>query len=211
MEVRWHGHACFEIKSGITVIIDPHDGRSIGIKAPKAKADVVLVTHHHFDHDATRVIKGNFQVIDSPGEYQVQEFRIKGITAYHDKELGARRGKITMFKLEAEGIRLLHVGDLGHVLSKETVEEIGDIDILFTPVGGVYTVNATEAYENVRLLMPKIVVPMHYKFDGLTLGIVPVDDFLRYFKEEDVTYVGNSIEFSREDLPKNTRVWVFTL
>ncbi|MCD6275196.1 MAG: MBL fold metallo-hydrolase [Thermoplasmata archaeon] len=211
MEIRWYGHACFEIRSGISLVIDPHDGRSIGIKPPRAKADLVLVTHHHFDHNATRVIKGNFEVIDLPGEYEYEGIKIKGIMAYHDKEMGAKRGKVTMFRIESEGIKLLHVGDLGHVISSEMAKEIGPVDILFIPVGGVYTVDAREAYENTKILNPKIVVPMHYKFNGLTLGLAPVDDFLRFFPEGQVTYVGNSIEFSREDLPKNTQVWVFTL
>ncbi len=211
MEIRWHGHACFEIKSGITIVVDPHDGRSIGLKAPRAYANLVLITHHHFDHDATRVIKGDFEVIDAPGTYEYHGVKIRGIPAYHDKEMGARRGKITMFKIETEGMKLLHVGDLGHIITEEMSREIGDIDILFTPVGGVYTVDAAEAYENVKILRPRVVIPMHYRFNGLTLGIAPVDDFLRYFPTEQITYVGNSIEFTKEDITGNTKVWVFTL
>lgn len=211
MEIRWHGHACFEIKSGAIVVMDPHDGRSIGLKTPRVKADIVLISHHHFDHDAVRIVKGNFKIIDTPGEHNYQGMKIEGIEAYHDKERGSHRGKITMFKIESEGIRLLHMGDLGHILEEQQLKKIGEIDILFTPVGGTYTVDATEAYENVKMLKPKIVVPMHYRFNGLTLGISPVDNFLQYFKEKDITYVGNSVEFYKEDLPEETKVWVFTL
>ncbi len=211
MEIKWYGHSCFEIGEGIKIVIDPHDGRSIGIKTPKARADLVLVTHHHFDHDAVRVVKGDFRVIDSPGEYKIGSVQIKGIPAYHDEEYGKKRGTITMYKIETEGVRLLHVGDLGHVLDSEKVKKIGDIDILFTPVGGVYTVNAKKAYENVKRLKPKIVIPMHYKLPGMTLGIDPVDDFLSLFRRDKVEFVGNSIVFGREDLPKDTQVWVFTL
>jgi len=209
MEIRWHGHSCFEIGEGIKIVIDPHDGHSLGIEPPDARADVVLVTHHHFDHDAVNVVKGNFKVIDKPGEYQIEDVRIKGVPAYHDELQGKKRGKITMYKIETEGIKLLHVGDLGHVLTSQQLDEIGNIDIFFTPVGGVYTVDAKKAYENVKLLKPKVVIPMHYKVSGMTLGIQPVDPFISYFPADKVEYVGNSISFTKDDLPEETQVWVF--
>jgi len=211
MEIRWHGHSCFEVGEGTKIVIDPHDGRSIGIKAPNVRADIVLITHHHFDHDAVRVVKGKFKVIDSPGEYRIGDVHIKGIPAYHDEHKGKKRGQVTMYKIENEGIKLLHVGDLGHVLTSNQLKDIGKVDILFTPVGGVYTVDAKKAYKNVELLKPKVVVPMHYKVPGMTLGIEPVEPFLSLFPENKVEYVGNSIVFTKEDLPKETQVWVFTL
>lgn len=211
MEIRWHGHSCFEIGDGMRIVIDPHDGRSIGIKTPKVQADLVLVTHHHFDHDAVRVVRGNYRVIDSPGNYEIGDVRITGIEAYHDEMNGRKRGKITMFKIEKEGIRILHVGDLGHVLTSEQLSEIGNVDILFTPVGGVYTVDAEKAYQNAMNIRPRVVVPMHYKLPGMSLGIAPVDEFLKLFREEQVEYVGNSIYVTRDDLPRNMQVWVFTL
>ena len=211
MFIKWHGHACFEFRDGFNVVVDPHDGRSIGLKAPMATADMVLVTHDHFDHNAVRVIKGNFQVISSPGDYNFGDLKIKGITAYHDKDMGAHRGRITMFKLLWEGISILHMGDIGHILTERQLHEIGSVDIMFTPVGGTYTVDANEAYENVKLLKPKIVVPMHYKVHGLTLNIEGVDKFLSLFPEDKVVHIGNSIEFSRGDLPSKTMVWVFTI
>ncbi len=211
MEIRWHGHSCFEIGDGTRIVIDPHDGRSIGIKVPKPSADIVLVTHHHFDHDAVRVVRGKYRLIDSPGEYRVGDAHVVGITAYHDEVMGKKRGTVTMFKIEKEGIRMLHVGDLGHVLTEEQVEEIGKIDILFTPVGGVYTIDARQAYENAKLLKPKVVVPLHYKLPGMSLGIAPLDEFLKLFPQDSIEYVGNSVVLGRRDLPENMQVWVFTL
>ena len=211
MFIKWHGHSCFEIRDGIRIVIDPHDGRSIGLKPPKATADLVLITHNHFDHNAVRVIDGKFQIVSSIGEYNFGNAKIKGIGAYHDESLGAKRGRITMYKILLEGISLLHMGDIGHILSKEQVSEIGNVDIMFIPVGGVYTVDAKKAYENTKILSPKVVVPMHYRVPGLTLGIEKVDKFLSQFPEERVMYVGNSIEFSRGDLPSQTSVWVFTI
>ena len=211
MEIKWHGHSCFEIGDGLRIVVDPHDGRSIGIKPPRVRADLVLITHHHFDHDAIRVVKGDFKTIDSPGDYKFGDVHIRGITAYHDEEYGKKRGTITMYKIEKGGVKLLHVGDLGHVLDAEKVREIGDIDILFTPVGGVYTVDAKGAYENVKLLNPRVVIPMHYRIPGMSLGIRGVDEFLSLFPKENVEYVGNSIEFTRQELPEKLQVWVFNL
>lgn len=211
MMIRWHGHACFEIKNNLRIVIDPHDGRSIGLKPPKVTADLVLVTHNHFDHNAVRVVNGKFKTITGPGKYRTGDIKINGIEAYHDEYHGAKRGKIAMYKIIMDGISLLHAGDLGHILNSSQLKEIGDVDILFIPVGGVYTVDARGAYENVKLINPKIAVPMHYYVPGLSLRLNPVDDFLRYFSKDEIVYVGNSIEFSKDDLESQARVWVFTL
>ncbi len=211
MIIRWHGHSCFEIFNSLRIVIDPHDGRSIGLKTPHLKADLVLVTHEHFDHNATRIVKGDFKIIRDAGKYRIGDVEIEGIEGYHDKENGARRGKITMYKVKNEGISILHVGDLGHILNEEQADKIGKIDILMTPVGGTYTVDAKEAYENVNILKPKVVIPMHYYVPGLSLALAKVDEFLSLFPRENVQYVGNSIDFTRGELPKETTVWVFSL
>ncbi len=211
MLIKWHGHACFEIRNNLRVVIDPHDGRSIGLKPPRVTADIVLVTHDHFDHNAVRVVNGKFETITGEGNYTIDDIKIKGITAYHDEYHGAKRGKITMYKIEMNGVSFLHAGDLGHVLDSSQINEIGVVDILFIPVGGVYTVDAKKAYENVKLLNPKITVPMHYYVPGLSLRLAPVDEFLRFFSKDEIMHVGNSVDFTREDLESPIKVWVFNL
>ncbi len=211
MLIRWHGHSCFEIRNSLRIVIDPHDGRSIGIRAPKVRADLVLITHDHFDHNATRVVKGDFEVIKGEGTRSVGDVKIESFKAYHDREGGRRRGEITMFRVSMEGVSILHVGDLGHVLPEETVKRIGNVDILMVPVGGTYTVDAAEAKQVVDEINPRVVIPMHYKVPGLSLSLAPVDSFLNLFPRETIYHVGNSVEFSREDLPDKTRVWVFSL
>ncbi len=211
MMIRWHGHSCFEIKNDLRIVIDPHDGRSIGLKTPKVSADIVLVTHDHFDHNAVRVVSGKFKTVMGSGEYNIGDVKIKGIEAYHDEYHGAKRGKITMYKVTMNGISFLHAGDLGHVLDSSQLKEVGNVDIFFTPVGGVYTVDAHGAYENMKLLKPKITVPMHYYVPGLSLRLAPVNNFLSNFSKDEIVYVGNSIEFSKEDLESKAKVWVFTL
>ena len=211
MIIRWHGHACFEIKNNLRIVIDPHDGRSIGLKTPHLSADLVLVTHDHFDHNAVRIVNGDFKLIKAPGEYKIGDVRIKGIEAYHDEYHGAKRGKVTMYKITMNGVSLLHVGDLGHILDSPFLNEIGHVDILFIPVGGVYTVDAKGAYENVKKIKPKITIPMHYYVPGLSLRLDTVENFLRNFYREEVAYVGNSVDFSQNDLDSEAKVWVFSL
>lgn len=211
MRIIWHGHSCFEVRDGIVVVIDPHDGKSIGIKTPALKADLVLVSHEHFDHNCTRIVKGEHQIVREPGERVEKGVPILGLPAYHDAELGGKRGKDTIFKFEMDGISFCHCGDLGHILRDEQVEQLGRIDVLFVPVGGVFTIDAAQAHHIVQQLKPMIVIPMHFRIGGLSLSIHTVDDFVKMAPEEKVIRVGNEVEFTAEDLPTLTEYWVFSL
>ena len=212
IKIRWHGHACFEVSDGITVVTDPHDGSSIGIKPPNIKADIVLVTHDHYDHNKVKVVEKEGTIVVRGGNEEIEGVKIESFKAYHDKEGGAKRGEINMFKFTVEGITFLHVGDLGHVIDDKMAEEIGNVDILFIPVGGTFTVDADEAVEICKKIGPKVVVPMHYKIGGLSLPIERVDPFLENAGREYKTrHVANEIEIEKEDLPEETEVWVFTL
>ncbi len=214
MRIRWHGHDCFELESegGTIVVTDPHDGKSIGIAPPRVKADLVLISHDHFDHNCSRVVSGNrTKVINSSGHNEHQEIRMLGIDTYHDQENGLKRGGNIVFKLSMDGLNICHLGDLGHSLSAVQLEEIGKLDILFIPVGGTFTIEPNDAFELINALSPKIAIPMHYRVGGLSLSIKPVDDFLGFFREEDVVRVGNEIEFHQEDLPEGREIWVFSL
>ncbi len=212
IKIRWHGHACFDISDDVTIVTDPHDGSSIGIKPPKTKADIVLVSHDHYDHNKVRMVEKEGTEIIGAGEKEVYGVMIKGIGAYHDKEKGSKRGEITIFMFTIEGLTFCHLGDLGHVLDEEKVKEIGKIDILFIPVGGVFTLDGREALEICRKIQPKVIVPMHYKISGLSLPIERVDDFLVHVEGEyPVRHVANEIEIEKEDLPSSGEIWVFTL
>lgn len=102
IRIRWWGHACFEISNGKVIVIDPHDGISIGIPPPKTKADVILVTHEHFDHNQTRIVEKEGSVVVR-GEKTVNGLSVRALTAYHDKDGGARRGKPPFSYLNMEG------------------------------------------------------------------------------------------------------------
>jgi len=186
MNIIWYGQSCFKITASTgkgsegqaIIITDPFD-KSIGLKPPRTKADIVTVSHQHRDHNNVGIIKDNPFIIDGPGEYEIKKVSIKGISSFHDKKQGALRGKNTIYVIEAEDIHLCHLGDLGHILEAGQLEQIGKIDILMIPVGGHYTISWNEADEVINQIEPKIVIPMHYKIPGLTINLDSVDKFCK--------------------------------
>jgi L-ascorbate metabolism protein UlaG (beta-lactamase superfamily) len=211
-KVRWHGHACFEVSSaGVTVVTDPHDGLSLGLPAPKASADAVLISHDHFDHaNGSRLVsKPDAAVVKGPGVHEVKGVEVKGVASFHDDSGGSKRGPNTIYVFELDGIRFCHLGDLGHPLTPSQVAEVGKVDVLFVPVGGVFTVDADAAWRVVEQLKPRLVVPMHFKVPGLKLGIAGVEPFLKgrpNVKRLDAS----ELEVSREGLPAETTIVVLT-
>lgn len=179
MTIQWYGHSCFKITtkpegrgSGEDVVIftDPFD-RSIGLRPPQGRADVVTVSHDHADHNNPSALKGEPQVLDLPGEYSIKGVSITGIGSFHDKVQGEKFGLNTIFVIESEGIRFCHLGNLGTSLDKKQLEEVNGVDILAVSVGEAEWLTAKEAKSLVDQIEPKIVLPMHYKVPGLKLKI----------------------------------------
>ena len=176
MQIVWKGQACFQISinssknGGLNLVIDPFDEK-IGLKLPKMEADVLLVTHDHYDHNNVKGVGGNYFLISGPGEYEIKGVYIQGIPAFHDKSQGKERGKVTLYTIEAEdGLKICHLGDLGQSeLTEEQLDLISDVDVLMIPVGGVYTISAQEAQKIISRIEPKIVIPMHYSIPKLAL------------------------------------------
>lgn len=168
MDINYLGHASFRIRTrSVSFITDPFDPKVVGLKLPKTEANIVTISHGHPDHNYLEAVKDYARVIDGPGEYEVMGVSIIGIQVYHDDKKGEERGKNTIYVYEAEGLRLCHLGDLGHKLSEKNLEDIGDIDILMIPVGGVYTIGPKEAVEVVQSIEPSIIIPMHFQKAGL--------------------------------------------
>lgn len=212
MRIRWLGHSCFEVEGSVTIVTDPHDGKSLGIAPPRVKADIVLVSHDHFDHNCVQAVRGtDTTVVSEPVMTVERGVRIEGIEASHDSEGGSKRGKITIFKFEMDGITFCHLGDLGHVLNEDLVERIAPVDFLFVPVGDVYTIGPDSAKAVVSSISPRVAVPMHYRVPGLGLSIQPVQNFIKKCDQKQVVNVGNEVDFSRDDIPDGkTEVWVFS-
>lgn len=211
IEIRWHGHACFEIKDHVTLVLDPHDGASIGLKSPSAKADIVLISHKHFDHanGLTYVRKNGTVVIDKPGNYEVKGVKVVGLPTYHDESRGMKRGSNIIYLFEIEGIRFCHLGDLGHVLSEDQARLLRPVDVLMIPVGGTFTIDAKQADEVVRSLSPKIVIPMHFRVPGLNLPIASVEGFIA--SKKNVERVSSNVfKVSRETIPVELKIVVLS-
>jgi L-ascorbate metabolism protein UlaG (beta-lactamase superfamily) len=164
MEIKYFGHSTFLLKNKTTsVVTDPYDPEIVSLKFPKhTECDIVTISHDHRDHNYTQILENSPFVVKGKGEYEIKGVSIIGINSYHDKEKGAQRGKNTIYRIEMDNLAIVHMGDLGHVLSSEELDEIDGVDILLIPVGGTYTINASEAKNIINEIEPSIVIPMHY-------------------------------------------------
>ena len=211
LQIRWHGHACFEVTNDVTLVTDPHDGKSIGIPAPTVFGDIILMSHDHYDHNSVKTVeKGDSKVVTDERKRTIADVEINGISSFHDEEQGAKRGKNIIFKFVMDGIKFCHLGDLGHELDDEAVQSIGEVDVLFIPIGGTFTVDDKSAWNVIKAIKPKIIVPMHYKIGGLSLPIAGIDAFLEQAKCK-IVPVGNEIDIEKEEIPEEPEIWTFTL
>ncbi len=178
MKISWRGHASFIIEAdNQTIITDPFNAY-VGYPMTPVTADIVTVSHdQHRDHNAVETVQGQPRIIMGTGTVELDGISIKGIASFHDQNQGRERGLNTIFKISAEGINLVHMGDLGQILNTQQMQEIGAVDILLLPVGGKYTINAEEAYQTVNMLQPKIVIPMHFATAHLSFVLAPVEEF----------------------------------
>ena len=178
MEIKWLGHSCFLIKGKErTIITDPYHP-SLGYSLGEPKADIVTLSHFHPGHSYIEGVANNPKQIKRPGEYELGGTFITGIATFHDSAKGEIRGKNTIYLIEMDGITLCHLGDLGHSLTSQVIEELGVVDVLFSPAGEISTISVDTAVETIKQLNPHIVIPMHYKTDALARNLEPVDKFL---------------------------------
>ncbi len=207
MNIVWHGQSFFEIgvknrKEGETkIVIDPFEADFVGLKFPKTDGDIVLMSHNHKDHANAKAVGGNPFVVDTPGEYEIKDVFVKGISAFHDNSGGKERGTIIMFTIMAEGLKIGFLSDLGQKeLTSGQVDDLGDVDILLIPVGGTYTINAKDAAEIINQIEPGIVIPIHYKIPGLKTDIEDVSKFLKEMGSEGIEPLPKA-KITSKDLP----------
>jgi L-ascorbate metabolism protein UlaG (beta-lactamase superfamily) len=208
MKVKWLGHACFLItsKDGLRVIFDPYAvGGGINYSPIKEAADVVMVSHDHGDHNNVSAVQGKPEVVKGSGEKAVKGIQFRGVATSHDASQGQQRGTNTVFCFTIDDVKLCHLGDLGHVLSPGQVTEIGAVDILFVPVGGFFTIDASVANQVCDQLKPKVVIPMHFKTPKCAYPLAGVEDFLK--GKKNARKIGSSeVEFERGKLPASTEI-----
>jgi len=202
--VEWLGHSCFLVTgTHVRIIIDPFEADSRFRYPPvTAAADLVLVTHEHFDHNNSDAVGGSPSVMRGPGEWK-SPIHIRGLEASH----GPKRGKTAIYVFQVDGLNFCHLGDLGEIPSAELARQIGSVDVLMIPVGGVYTIDHSGADEVLRILKPRLVLPMHYKTESVGLPLDPVSKFTRG-KTNVRAENSSTISIDKDNLPASTTIVV---
>ena len=210
MEITWLGHSCFRLRDrAATAVTDPY-GKGLGLTLPRVRTDVVTISHDSDNHNYAKGVKGDFKVIDRPGEYEVSSVFITGLELRGERRKRTKTAqeerRNTVFLFEFEDLAVCHLGDLDLVPSQAQVEEALDaVDVLLIPVGGGSSLNAAQAAEVVSLLEPRVVIPMHYRLKGLRIKLDPVDKFLREMGLDAIA-PQESLKVSRSGLPEETQV-----
>lgn len=198
MKLIWNGHSCFSIETeGETVVFDPYEDGSVpGLGPLRLTAEGVYCSHDHRDHNARELVALSGRPCRA---------RVRALPCYHDEFHGARRGKNTIHILSGEGMRVAHLGDLGHIPSKKILAELEDLDALLIPVGGYYTIDGAAAKKLTDRLRPRVVIPMHYRLGNMGYDVIgELSDFTSLCG--DVTYYEtNTLELTA-DTPAQTAV-----
>ena len=208
MKVKWLGHASFLISSdaGIKIITDPYpQGSGLSYTPVKETVDIVTVSHDHFDHNCVSSLPGQPEVITGSGAKNVKGIQFKGIATHHDESQGKERGNNTIFCFSVDGVKLCHLGDLGHRLDKTQINEIGEADILFIPIGGFYTIDSKMAGMVMDDLKPAVAIPMHCKTAKCNWPLNTIEDFMSGKNNVNKTN-SSEIEFQTGKLPQPTEI-----
>jgi L-ascorbate metabolism protein UlaG (beta-lactamase superfamily) len=213
MKIAWYGHAAFRIITGkgVRIVIDPYEPQAfdgaLSYGRIADEADIVLTSHDHADHNYVKDIRGKYERIGAEGAYEVKGVKVKAYPTFHDPSGGTERGNNLIFVIEADGLKVAHVGDLGHILDTEAVAQVGAVDVLLLPVGGFYTIDAKEAEKVMEAMKPSITIPMHFKTEKCAFPIAPVEEFTK--GKKNVTTLGASeLEVAKHTLPASPEIIV---
>ncbi len=203
MKIEYLGHSAFRFTfaNGKTLLTDPYT--RVGYELPKAlTADIVTVSHGHFDHNYTAAIQGKFTLVDKPQAYTFDGITVRGVLCKHDNQGGTLRGENIAFVIQADGVTVCHMGDIGEEVRQEFIERLGEIDVLLIPVGGTYTVDYLGAKAYIDAIQPKLVIPMHYRPKDGAIDVSNEKPFLDLYPN--VTYANPkySAEITRDKLPQ---------
>jgi L-ascorbate metabolism protein UlaG (beta-lactamase superfamily) len=213
VKLKWLGHSAFLLTSagGTRIVTDPYksgcfDG-AVGYGPIREACEGVTVSHEHDDHSAWQGLPGKPQLVQGTGEFAVRDIGIVGLDTAHDEAGGTKRGRNTMYRFAIDGLTVLHCGDLGEELRPSTVKAVGPVDVLLVPVGGHFTIDATQAHGVAAAVGARVIVPMHYKTERLGFPVAGVDDFLR--GQDNVRRIGKpEVELDTASLPAEPEVWV---
>lgn len=211
MRIQWCGQSCFLLTSqgGTRILTDPFN-KHLGYPVPRYGVEGITVSHNHYDHNYIRAIPNRETacIIREPGEYQLSDILIKGIPVFHDQKKGAERGKNTIFIFQIDGLKIAHLGDLGHTFSPEQIEKLGAPDILLIPLGGTYTIGHQEADVILEQLKPKLAIPMHYKTATLRYQLDSLELFLEGKNNVEILE-NDQIDLVLGTLGEKTKILVF--
>ena len=211
MKLQWYGHSCFLItaENGTRILTDPCAPKT-GYDLHDIACEVITSSHGHYVHNYFEAAAGNPTVLNEAGSYEIVGIRFTALPSFHDEEQGAKRGMNLIFVYEIDGLRIAHLGDLGHDLPEETAAAIGELHILLSPVGGVFTVDANGAAKIESLLDPQVFVPMHYKTPHLSFALGTLETFLEKIPARKVETLGVSEwTVTKATLPEEKSAVVF--
>lgn len=211
MEISWLGHSCFQLRGRhVTLITDPFSPQQQGIsqeaanRLGKVNPSIVTISHQHPGHNHVSAVGGNPHVVQGPGEYEISDVLITGVAAYHDDKHGKEHGRNTIYVIHMDDLVICHLGDLGHTLQEEQLEEVADADILFIPITGQHTINPTQAAEVISQVEPRIVIPMHF-IPTATDASTPLGKFCREMGVETLEPLPK-LTVTRSSIPSETQV-----
>ena len=199
MKLKWFGHACFgmQFSGGPNVVADPFD-ESVGYPLCTAEADIVTTSHFHHDHNYTGSVSGEFTKINRTGLFTFDDLVLQGVASYHDDENGTRRGNNVIYIFESDGLRIAHLGDLGHEPNLKQYAELTDIDVLLIPIGGFYTIDTETALKVIEEVAPKITIPMHFRTPAINFPIADEKEFVE--KTGAKYWDGSELEITKENI-----------
>jgi L-ascorbate metabolism protein UlaG (beta-lactamase superfamily) len=212
MEILWLGHSCFQLRGkNVTLITDPYSPQP-GYSLGKVSAPIVTISHNHSGHNYADGVGGDPRVLHGPGEYEISDVLITGVPSYHDDKRGQEHGRNTIYVIHIDDLVICHLGDLGHTLQEDQLEEVADADILLVPIGGHHTINATQAAEVISQVEPHIVIPMHYRVSALEESrdtLDPLDKFCREMGV-DMQNTQPKLVVTRNNLPASMQVVILS-
>lgn len=212
MLIKHIGHAEFliETESGVRIVTDPYDA-SCGYPLRKVTADVALISHHHHDHDAVENLKGEPRIIDTAGENTPESgVKITALRGFHDDAGGSKRGETLLFLIETEGLRIVHLGDLGCALDEEQAKALKAPDVLMIPTGGFFTIDAAQAKATAELLGARIILPMHYRTEyNSGWPIADAEAFLSQYDPADICRGAEALRVTKADMECQPKIVIF--